>query len=83
MTHHASSTRIKDAYERRKQMLQSLKGDIRAALYDTLAKKIEYEHDSLHDMLAREAVRVEQTQREVKVLSSEFFIKKRLDISML
>ncbi len=69
--------------EQRRDMLASVARDISPALLHALEKKIEYEHQSLVAMIESDA-KTEAVRKELnKTLKSEYFIQKKLDISLI
>lgn len=69
--------------EQRRDMLASVARDIGPALLHALEKKIEYEYESLVAMIESDA-KTEAVRKELnKTLKSEYFIQKKLDVSLI
>lgn len=70
-------------YASRASMLESLGSHIGGSLYEALAKKIEHERTTLLGMFAREEKVTAEKRRLDKVLRTEYFVYRRLDIHVL
>ncbi|MBI5644854.1 hypothetical protein HY970_02040 [Candidatus Kaiserbacteria bacterium] len=70
-----------EIFRARKALLASIRIDIRAPFYDVLQRKIEFERSSLLTIVDDEKKIVETKRKLDRVLKSEYFIQKRLDIT--
>ncbi len=67
----------------RQKMLFSLKGDIDITLFDALDKKLQYERVSLQQLVEADTEVREIHRKLNKVLRSEYFVQRPLDINTL
>ena len=74
-----SRERVVSLSARRTESLASLKGDITLDLYDAIADKIEYERQSLLEMIEQDAKAAQDRKQRSRALASEYFSLKPLD----
>ncbi len=77
-----SFARASEMLETRKHMLASIESDIELVLFGMLSDKIEHEYASLVAMMESEHKAVEQKRKMDRVLKSEYFTRKRLDLDL-
>ena len=80
---HAHRDIAERMYASRSSVLDSLASSLPASLFDALARKIEHERTALLEMLTREEKVVEQKRRLDKVLPTQYFSYRKLDIHLL
>jgi hypothetical protein len=84
-TPHDDATALSQAaamFDARKDMLASIEADIEPSLFGALADKIEHEYASLVALMEGEAKAIESKRKLDRVLKSEYFTRKRLDLDL-
>jgi len=74
---------IQNIVRERTAMLRNLSGTIGAALFRAIEQKIEYEHSSLIAIMESETKKAFAQKELNKVLSSEYFVQKRMSADIL
>ncbi len=70
-------------FEERSAMINSIDADISTSLLEALHKKIAYEQRSLNTLIEADEKRELVEKKRNKVLNSQFFVQKRLDVNLL
>ncbi len=75
--------RAERVFKQRKEMLVSIKANVGAPLYEALTEKINYENAFLLMIIESDAKAVDAKKRMNKVLKTEYFVQKPLDVNIL
>lgn len=67
----------------RQHMLASVSGDISNRLRDILKKKIQYEYEKLAELITADEESATKQLLEKKVLSTHYFVEKKLSLDLI